>query len=369
MWGTRYGAYLIAVHEGSRMNLRRDTIRSMAKDKKHEGKKGRKKHDVPVTSPAPTVPGEAEYTLDALLARLGPATEEEVLAYIEGATDEELIAEGRQVDTARIDTDTARIYGRALDFIERAQNKEQEKAEKEKDKKKVRRPAGPVRGVTRALLRVGVWAAVQGHDAYVALRTGIAQQRSGRALNQDTAEETRQEGRDLHVELIDALRAVAGQKKTLLARIAQAANLSAAPEGLAGSIRALVAIGREMLADPSPAMKLRLADGESGVTTEYLDACEETAGRVAKAESVGGAVLPSPEVSQAEVDRWDGINLVLLETVIRAFEAGHRVNPTVPRVLPISLRTYFTKTKRSAKSTEPAVAVAEAGGKRERDDD
>ena len=46
-------------------------------------------------------------------------------------------------------------------------------------------------------------------------------------------------------------------------------------------------------------------------------------------------------VSGAEVDRWDGINLVLLRRLVRVFEAAHAVDNTVPRLTPIALRTIF----------------------------
>ena len=43
-------------------------------------------------------------------------------------------------------------------------------------------------------------------------------------------------------------------------------------------------------------------------------------------------------VSQAEVDLWDGVNLLLLECILDLFEAAHALEPSVPRLLPLVLR-------------------------------
>lgn len=93
------------------------------------------------------------HTLPELVKELGEATEEEVAHYIEGKTDAELIEEGADVGTTRIDTDAARLYGLASDFFKKATPEQR----------------GAVMGVSPAYLRVGAWAALQGSLQYEAL--------------------------------------------------------------------------------------------------------------------------------------------------------------------------------------------------------
>jgi hypothetical protein len=46
-------------------------------------------------------------------------------------------------------------------------------------------------------------------------------------------------------------------------------------------------------------------------------------------------------VSQDEVDLWDGYSLVLFERIVRIFEAGRAIDPTVPRLMPMALRGWW----------------------------
>jgi hypothetical protein len=65
--------------------------------------------------------------------------------------------------------------------------------------------------------------------------------------------------------------------------------------------------------------------------------------------------MPIAEVAQADVDYWDGINLALLGQLIDLFEAGHQTDPTVPRLVSIALRSYFSPNKKAkpAPATKP----------------
>jgi hypothetical protein len=56
-------------------------------------------------------------------------------------------------------------------------------------------------------------------------------------------------------------------------------------------------------------------------------------------------------VTQAQLDRQDGINIVLLGQIIRSFEHAHDRDPTIPRLVPIATRRLF-----SHRAASPAVA-------------
>jgi len=276
---------------------------------------------------AAPAPAESAYSLEHNLARTGPSNDMEVAALVEGFTDQELGEVGVQVDTSRIDTDSARIVGTALDYVARA-TPEQKLA---------------LRGVTTALLRACAWCAVQGHDAYLALHSDTVAVRTTRQARQAATGSIRARARAAHLQLAEALRAIAAGDRALLARIDEAANQTNSADGLPGAIISLVSIGRTILQKPSASMKVRLAGGEAGLTEEWFDDCEDLAREYKAAGIVAESPLPRPAVTQAEVDRWDGINLVLLRRLVRVFEAAHAVDNTVPRLSPIALRGLWKR--------------------------
>ena|GEM_PF-5427816 len=233
-------------------------------------------------------------------ARTGPSTPDELSAFIGGYADDELVAAGAAVDTSRIDVDAARHIGQALDFYLRATAEQR----------------GHLRGVSRTMLRAMAWAAVQGHDAYLALHTGLTELRSTRYARRETAVSLTSRGRAELVQLAEALRALAAGHAATIARIEHAAVQSHHADGLPAAIEQLVKIGRALVARPSQAMLVRLADGEAGISNDWLDACQDLARQIRDAGLTAQAPLPATQLSQADVDRWDGINLVLLVSSI-----------------------------------------------------
>jgi len=51
----------------------------------------------------------------------------------------------------------------------------------------------------------------------------------------------------------------------------------------------------------------------------------------------------NPKATQANLDLHDGINVVILGQIIRAFERAHDLDPTIPRLVPISTRRLFNR--------------------------
>ncbi len=299
----------------------------------------------PATEVIAAPPPERTYSLEENLARTGPSNLDEVNAFIEGQTDRELTELGATVDTSRIDTDSARCVGQALDFYDRAT------------------PAqlGKLRGVSSTMLRAMAWAAVQGHDAYVALHMGQTEARTVRYSRRETSSSLTSQGRAQLLQLGEALRVVAAGDAATLDRIQLSVTVSNHAEGLPAAMEATVKLGRSLLAKPSKSMLVRLADGQAGISTEWLDACQDLAHQIRQAGIAALSALPTPPVSQADVDRWDGINLVLLRQLIRLFEAGHRVEPSIQRLIPISLRTVFGYRKAKPAETAQPAAPAQPG--------
>ena len=58
-------------------------------------------------------------------------------------------------------------------------------------------------------------------------------------------------------------------------------------------------------------------------------------------------------VSQVQLDRQDGLCLLLLERLMRAFERGHDLDPTIPRLVPLSTRSVIGRAGSGHKSAPP----------------
>ncbi|HLM74359.1 MAG TPA: hypothetical protein VK459_16755, partial [Polyangiaceae bacterium] len=61
------------------------------------------------------------------------------------------------------------------------------------------------------------------------------------------------------------------------------------------------------------------------------------------------------------LDRADGINVLLLGQLIRAFDGAHNINPTVPRLVPISTRRLFNRRKKIEGEPESEISPSPGG--------
>ncbi|WP_437619603.1 hypothetical protein [Sorangium sp. So ce1151] len=291
---------------------------------------------------------DAIYSLDDLVKRRGEATVEEVLAYVGGVDKADLVREGRAVATSRIDRDAARLYGKADAFLKKA-------TESQRD---------ALLGLSDDLLRIAIWAARQGSRLAAARDGSVTKAGSAKAAREAAAEAARRKGRAVREQLATALRTLSGGDPRLLKKIDGAYGVAPDAGKLATSLAALVKVGRETLADRSDAAAQRRKG--TRFDAAKLDAIEALAGEIRKAGDAAAAVTASASVDQTEVDTWDGMNLLLLEMIIDIFDAGHAVDPSVPRLVPISLGRYFSprrtrpeKPAETAPVTSPQPPAAE----------
>jgi hypothetical protein len=270
---------------------------------------------------------ETLYTLPGLIERLGKGSEGDLAAYIEGLTKADLVEEGAKIGTDRIDTDCARLYGMAADFFDRATDQQLDH----------------LMGISPDMLRAAVWAAAQGSQLAQKRAKAAAGAGASKEERLAKAQETRAAALSHRRLLRAALLSLAAGNKTWLTAIEGATGTV---ENLADSLDGLVKVGRRMLKNPSPALKARL--NKSRLTLARLTEIETLAEQVRSTSDDAYAVVSRGAVSQAEVDYWDGINLHLLGHFIDVFEAGHELDATIPRLLPISLRNYFRRPRRAA---------------------
>jgi hypothetical protein len=281
------------------------------------------------------------YTLSDLLARLGKATDEEIATYVEGHTKAELIEEGVKVGTDRIDTDCARLYGQVADFFDRA-------SEAQLD---------ALIGVSPDMLRAAVSAGNRGSQLASQLHRGKKETGAGKVERAATAAEVREKGVAYRKSLRAGLSTLAAGDKKLLAAVDGAAGTL---ENLPDALDGLVKVGRRMLKKPGPALAQRLA--KSRLTAAKLDEIEKLAEDIRTKGDAADAVAGHGEVSQSEVDYWDGINLFLLGAFIDIFDAGHAIDPTIPRLSPISLRNYYRPSRSSAAAPTEQPPVGGTSG-------
>ncbi|WP_437647195.1 hypothetical protein [Sorangium sp. So ce362] len=67
------------------------------------------------------------------------------------------------------------------------------------------------------------------------------------------------------------------------------------------------------------------------------------------------------KVTSGDLDRTDGINLSLLEPIVRVLERANEQDPTIPRLVPIATRRLFSRKIRK-KTTGTSVGGGTGDG-------
>lgn len=298
----------------------------------------------PPASPAATAPADTVYTLSQLLARIGKGaaqpTEAEVRQLV--SLPEPLLVDlGREVSTDRIDVDTARLYGIALDFWLRATPEQQ----------------AALLGFSTRYLHCAIWAAekgqtmnqIRGRDLAVAANRQQQRAADGRTLREVAVARREQ--------LKSALLRLSGGGLVAKTEIQGAYGQMKETEQLANSLEALAQLGLRYLRDKDPGVVARRA--LIVLPEAVLKETQELAAKIRTVGTAAEAVREQTGISQSELDLWDGINLTLLQNIVDAFDAGHAASPTVPRLLPLSLMRWFGRA-RPTKKGQPKAPGADA---------
>jgi hypothetical protein len=275
-------------------------------------------------------------TLAALTQQYGPATLEEVDFALEGADLVKLAADGARFSTRRITREGARIWGTISGFLDRATPAQR----------------ALIPAITHNFLRVAIWSTFHGQEldeSRQGIQKDVTTVRVGRTA--DSTDLRRRAGGHRDV-LYASLLVLAGKKPNLRGRIEEVYNKNSQPARVAISIRDLTKLGREVLADTSPGALHRRRD--SLIDEDFLAAGEVLANEVAALGEVAEALSARPPVLQEELDLWDGRNLAFIKMAIDAFEAGRTLDPSLPRIYPISLRSFFSRRPPTPKAEPPA---------------
>ena len=317
-----------------------------------------RKRAKPVAAPKPPTPSHAPAAISddaprpsdalvtesvdihALAARCPPSSLAEVREVIGDVGDDALIAAGREVDTARISAEGARVLAEAIRFFAAATAAERDAVD-----------------LTLATVHVAVWCCAQGAVAHRALRESRAARRAAVRGRTTQGKDALARAEAEAARLADTLKNVASGDEVTTERILYATRPRAermADTGPGQRLTSLVAIGRELAARDA-ATRARAARWK--VTGERLERCAALAEEALAAGRYDATpTLRDDARAQAEVDRWDGVNLRLLGAIVRAFAHGHAALASVPKLRVDALRHALNLyTKRAKKpAAEPA---------------
>ncbi|TAK24033.1 MAG: hypothetical protein EPO40_24835 [Myxococcaceae bacterium] len=263
------------------------------------------------------------------MKRVGGANESGARALIRGYTDEDLIDLGRRVATPRIITDGRRLYGIVLDVISRLTP--------------AQRALLPT--VTDARIAASVGALAHGRDLHQRREVELGLRKTGRESAEADATALRDRARALRAQLQEVLVDLLGERPEIDAAagtISTGATLSTALENLLELLETKV-LGTEHRAELQPG-----SYGKSEIAS-----IRKTAAETRRLDERAAAVQGVAEVPQSEVDLWDGINLTLLDRLVTAFERGHDLDPAIPRLTYLSLRTWSRRVEPPAPVTPP----------------
>jgi len=284
---------------------------------------------------AETKKEHAPHALDELVARVGKNNPKLLEAVLEGSSNEDLVATGASIATARILTDAGRLYDNAFDFFERATPAQKRN----------------IRGFSRALLGVAVHHA----DALRKLQAETAatsqENATARVVSDEHVQGTVSAALTLRDQAYKSLRDAAAGRTTLRKEVEKAFGVADPPEKLAAGLDGMANVLTTWLASDNTALetRLELANLDKPYATELTEAALAVRAAVATA-----AKRTSPKAMQSALDREDGVQILLLGQMIRAFEGAHDRDSTIPRLVPISTRRLFNhNTKKRAEPEAP----------------
>lgn len=285
--------------------------------------------------------------LETLASAAGKPDTSLLEAIVADASDEDLIAVGRTIDTRRIIVDTSRLYGEAWSFWSGASP----------ELRKL------VRGVSKELLALAIHQALHLERMRDARSDASAESATTRAAVEKEAEEAFRAGITLRDQAYDAMRGATGLNEALRSALDATVGTAETSEGLAQGLSGLAKLLEGWLTNKKqPALVKRLA--LASLDKEYAEELAAAAKLVQATDVKAGKKAPALKVTQAELDREDGVAILLLGQIIRAFEAGHTRNASVPRLVPISTRRLFNRATRRKGADGGAKAPNEAGEKK-----
>ncbi|MRG90597.1 hypothetical protein [Polyangium spumosum] len=278
---------------------------------------------------------QATYTWSYLLQAVPAPTPAQAALYAIDVAPGDLIERGTRIRSEKILTDLVRFGGITAEFWPKATPAQRKL----------------LLGFSDALLRVFVHAGKRLADLVEQRSLSIEGRERNRAAALAIAEATYAEGMAERERLATTLEGVADHAAGLAERVDKARSRVVDAQTLASSLAALVMLARELIAEAESKVALQLFDG--GLTTEDLDASEALAARVKSTSEKAAGARTQGGVTQADLDLQDGICLLYMERVMKAWNRAHEQDPSIPQLMPITTRRLLGTTRRRAAAAEP----------------
>jgi len=287
----------------------------------------------------------SEHALAVLADKVGPPKLALLQALLARTSNAELVEPGATIASSRIVVDCARLYQEGWNWFATA-------------------PAGQrkkLRGMSEDLFVLAIHQALSlehMRQTREGTSTGDGSVRAGR---ERAATEAFSAGVSLRDQASTVLRDAVGLDGPRRAEVDEVVGTAESVDALCSGLKGLGELIQRWLGSGDQVLldQLKLANVDGDYAQELFDA--RATARATATEA--GLRTGSPKASQAELDREDGINILLLGRIIRAFEAGHNIDPTIPRLVPISTRRLFNRKRK--KAAEPVKAPEETGKKKD----
>ena len=272
--------------------------------------------------------GEPTLSLAQLQEAVGPPDPALDNAFFHGVADADLVAVGQRIGTPKILTDMRRLYPTAFEFWGHA-------TEGQRDR---------LLGFSLPLLGIAV--------SHAITLQGLLEDHTTRAETSGVNREGRErDARDafgaallLRDQAITMLRPIVTGDPELSAAVTSTVGTADTPEKLAKAVKKLAAVGTRILAEKKGPIAVRAKLFR--LDTSHVEQLDTAADRLATATEKSRARSGGARVSQGMLDLEDGKNLRLLGHLIDAFDVAHDIDPTIPRLVPITTRVLFGRSRR-----------------------
>lgn len=279
--------------------------------------------------------------LDELASVLGPSTEAEVLTTLAltAADKPKLVTDGASVWTPRITKDARRIYARAHAVL--TEGTEAQRA--------------AVVSITLDTVRVAVFSARRGRDLHAALEERGRAAAGSRKAGEAALAERYPRATAARTQLVVIAAGLYGARSTAVQTAAGTIKSAADVEASIERLCVLIAKGLRSKDKATVERRKHVV-----CTPATLSSARALAAAAHEAERKATAPLKG-STSQGELDYWDGLNLELLDRVLKALDVAQRAEPTIGTVVAISVRDRLRGKRATKKKPAPIPAPAPKG--------
>lgn len=276
------------------------------------------------------------HTLEILAAKLDAPQAGMLDALLAGTDNEQLTEKGREIATSRLIVDGVRLYQEAFTFWQGADDVQKKR----------------LKGFSLPLLSLAVFQLRALHARSQKMVDDATDEVKERAKRAAEASRMAAQGVALRDQATTALRDAAGLDPALRAEVDKSVGTAETTDTLARGLDVLADVLDAWLKAPegSPLLaRLALASLDAA----YVEDLRATANNVRTTAAQAGERNAARAAAQSGLDREDGVAILLLGQIIRAFDAANDLDPTIPRLLPNSTRRLFSRrTKKKAGAAE-----------------